>query len=197
MFGRKRQSAESPEAATEPQQPTRLREALRTARIESAERTGVVVELRDAEAARLELLNDALEPVFAEIPDEIDTFDRALSRGDTPRLWIDAVAHVGMGNDKRLYRFVQDTRYGRKVIFESAQVNEMAAAVTRYVAGRLIERERALTMDAPSVLKDLRREAVLARRSRRWRAIKAFAFGLFVGVAMLFVFLWVLASRQI
>ena len=32
--------------------PTRLRDALRQARIEAADRTGVVVELRDAEVAR-------------------------------------------------------------------------------------------------------------------------------------------------
>lgn len=198
MFGRKRQSAEPPEpAAEQQQQPTRLREAIRTARIESAERTGVVVDLRDAEAARLELLNEALAPVFAEIPDDIDMFDNGISRGDTPRLWIDSVAHVAMGHDKRLYRFVQDTRHGRKLIVETPQVNEAAAAVTRYVAGRLIERERALTEDSPSVLQNLRREAVLARRARRGRAIRAFAFGLLVGFAALFLILWALASRQL
>ena len=45
--------------------PTRLRDALRQARIEAADRTGVVVELRDAEVARLEILNEALDPLFA------------------------------------------------------------------------------------------------------------------------------------
>ena len=48
--------------------PTRLRDALRQARIEAADRTGVVVELRDAEVARLEILNEALDPLFAEVP---------------------------------------------------------------------------------------------------------------------------------
>jgi len=83
---------------------------VREARIESAERTGVVVDLRDAELARLELLNEALDPLFSEIPPEIELFDRAISRGDTPRLWIDPIAHVVMGRDKRRYRFIQDTR---------------------------------------------------------------------------------------
>src|SRR6187455_1900858 len=82
--------------ASEPR-PTRLRDALRKARIEAADRTGVVVELRDAEVARLEILNDALDPLFAEVPEQIDLFDRGLSKGDTPRLWIDIVAHVLMG----------------------------------------------------------------------------------------------------
>ena len=87
-----------------------------------AERSGVVVDLRDAELARLELLNEALDPLFNEIPPEIDLFDRGISRGDTPRLWIDVIAHVVMGRDKRRYRFVQDTRYGRKVLAESNDI---------------------------------------------------------------------------
>src|SRR5205085_12682156 len=99
--------------------PTRLRDALRQARIEAADRTGVVVDLRDAEVARLEILNEALDSLFAEIPDHIDIFDRGISQGDTPRLWIDVVAHILMGRDKRTYRFVQDTRYGRIVLSES------------------------------------------------------------------------------
>ena len=81
--------------------PMRLREALRQARIEAADRTGVVVDLRDAEVARLEILNEALDPLFREIPDQIDLFDRGISQGETPRLWLDVVAHVAMGRDKR------------------------------------------------------------------------------------------------
>ena len=102
--------------------PTRLRDALRQARIEAADRTGVVVELRDAEVARLEILNEALDPLFAQVPEQIDLFDRGISQGETPRLWIDVVAHVVMGRDKRIYRFVQDTRFGRIVIAESHDV---------------------------------------------------------------------------
>src|SRR5260370_20724426 len=86
--------------------PPRLRDALRQARIEAADRTGVVVDLRDAEVARLEILNEALDPLFAQIPEQVDLFDRGISQGETPRLWIDVVAHVLMGRDKRIYRFV-------------------------------------------------------------------------------------------
>src|SRR3979411_833343 len=111
----------SPAAASE--RPMRLRDALRQARIEAADRTGGVVDLRDAEAARLEILNEALDPLFAQIPDSVDLFDRGISQGETPRLWIDAVAHVVMGRDKRIYRFVQDSRFGRLVIAESAEVH--------------------------------------------------------------------------
>jgi hypothetical protein len=121
-----------------------LREALRRARIEAADRTGVVVELRDAEVARLEILNDALDPLFAQVPEKVDLFDRGISQGETPRLWIDVVAHILMGRDKRIYRFVQDTRFGRIVLAESHDVPAIVDAVTDYVARRLIEREHAL-----------------------------------------------------
>src|ERR1700753_625875 len=84
--------------------PPRLRDALRKARIEAADRTGVVVDLRDAEVARLEILSEALDPLFGQIPDQVELFDRGISQGDTPRLWIDVVAHIVMGRDKRIYR---------------------------------------------------------------------------------------------
>src|SRR3954469_25122608 len=106
MWGRRSKPVE-----TAPQ-PTALKEAVREARIEAAERSAVVVDLRDAEVARLELLNEALDPVFGELPSGIELFDRGISRGDVPRLWVDVVAHVEMGRDKRQYRFVQETLYG-------------------------------------------------------------------------------------
>jgi hypothetical protein len=194
MWGRKRQAAEvdKPEERPVP----RLRDAVREARIEAAERTGVVVDLRDAELARLELLNDELEPLFKEIPAEVELFDRAVSRGDTPRLWIDAVTHVHMGRDKRQYRLVQDTRYGRRVLEESYELPEIVEAVTKYVARRLVERERALSDDATLVLEDLRREAKFERRRRRWRALKAFVFGIVIGLLALFLALFLLAAQQ-
>ena len=172
MWGRKQPPAE----AEQPGLPQRLKEALRAARVEQAERTGVVVDLHDAEVARLELLNEALDPVFEEVPAEVELFDRGISRGETPRLWIDAIAHVVMVRDKRVYRFVQDTRYGRKVLAESSEIEQIVDAVTRYLAQRLIERERAIADDG----------TILSGRGRRRRrtAVKAFLFGLLVGVAV-------------
>ena len=193
MWGRKsRSSGKDVEEAAEP---NGLKAAVRQARIEAAERTGVVVDLRDAETARLELLNDALESVFAEVPPDIELFDRGISRGDVPRLWVDAIAHVAMGRDKRIYRFVQDTRYGRRVLAESYEIPEIVEAVTKYVARRLVERERALGDDATLVLEELRREAKFERRRRRWRAFKAFMFGIFVGLMAVFLVLFLLAAK--
>jgi len=160
--------------------PIRLRDALRKARIEAADRTGVVVDLRDAEVARLEILNDALEPLFAQIPEQVDLFDRGISQGDTPRLWIDVVAHVVMGRDKRIYRFVQDTRFGRIVISESHDVAALVDAITDYVARRMIEREHAMVATpAP--------EPVVAEKPRR-SGFWTFALGFILGAMVLFGF---------
>ena len=156
---------------------------MREARIEAAERSGVVVDLRDADVARLELLNEALDPLFKNVPGDIELFDRGISRGDIPRLWVDVVAHVEMGRDKRQYRFVQDTRYGRAVLAESYELPVLADAIKRYVARRLVERQRALADDTGrgSAQLGLRHE----RRHRRWQAIRIFVLGVVAGVVTL------------
>jgi len=124
-----------------------LREALRRARAESAERSGVLVELRTAELGRLDLLKEALVPVLAQVPDEIDLFETALLPGDPARLFIDALGFVEMGQDKRTYRFFQDTRYGRRLIAEGDRLGSIVEAITDYVARRMVEREQALASD--------------------------------------------------
>ncbi len=165
----------------------RLSDALRQARIEAADRTGVVVDLRDAEVARLEILSEALDPLFSEIPNSVDLFDRGISRGDPPRLWIDVVAHIVMGRDKRTYRFVQDTRHGRIVLAESNEVPPIVDAVTDYVARRIIEREHALAV--PVEINST--EPVPRRRSRIW----PFVIGALVGAAALFAAAMIAAVR--
>ncbi len=181
MWGRKKAEHE---AAPETSKP--LKDAVREARIEAAEKSGVVVDLRDADVARLELLNEALDPVFAEVPTNVDLIDRGISRGDTPRLWVDVIAHIEMGRDKRQYRFVQDTRFGRAVLAESYEVPEMVQAVTRYVARRLVERERVLADDAPHQRTMPDHITQSEKRRRFFRGLRNFIFGLIVGVAALF-----------
>ena len=194
MWGRKRQIVD--EAVTEEAPAGSLREAVRKTRIELAEKASVVVDLRDAETARLELLNEALDPLFAETPPDIDLFDRGISRGDTPRLWIDAIAHVAMARDKRRYRFVQDTRVGRKVLAESNDIAEIVQAITHYVASRIIEREQALADDGSSQHDRLYRSVRGSRRRLRWRMARAFLFGMILGCFAVFAVLWIVASRM-
>jgi hypothetical protein len=156
-----------------------LRDALHKARIEAADRTGVVVDLRDAEVARLELLNEALDPLFAQVPERVDLFERGISQGETPRLWIDVVAHVLMGRDKRIYRFVQDTRHGRIVLAESHEIPAIVEAVTDYVARRMVEREHALAHPPVPQTEE---------KPRRRRGFWTFALGFVLGALTLFAF---------
>lgn len=96
-----------------------------------------------------------------------------------------------MGRDKRTYRFIKDTRHGRQVILETAQLEEMADRITAYVAHRLLERQRALESDADRQ-GSLPTEAPAtdtAPRGKRfgWGALLAiFVLGLLAGAAALF-----------
>jgi hypothetical protein len=196
MFGRKPNTEAPAKVAAQPPQPTPLQEALHQARVEAAERTGVVVDLRDAEVARLELLNEALDPLFTEIPAGVDLFDRGISRGETPRLWIDAVAHIAMGRDKRGYRFLHDSRSGRHVLAESHEIPDIVQAVTQYIARRLIERQRALAAEPDLLWRAAPGGIEHVRRGRRWRAFGALALGFVIGVLTLFAVALLMAMRS-
>lgn len=119
----------------------RLADAIRDVKNAAADRSDVVVELREASRTRLDLMAAELAPVFAEVPDEIDLFDFTISSGLQPRLWIDAVAHVALARDRRTYLFLKDTRLGRVVLAESPQIKPVADQVTRYIAERMVERQ--------------------------------------------------------
>jgi hypothetical protein len=192
MWGRKRKSDAPATAAP----PSPLTQAMHQARVEAAERTSVVVDLRDAEVARLELLNEALDPLFAEIPPEAELFDRGVSHGDTPRLWIDPVAHIAMGRDKRAYRFLHDTRVGRRVLAESHEITDIVQAVTSYVARRLVERQRALDEDPEFVTRVTRGEAGRQYRRLRWRTFGTLLIGFLIGIVTLIAVALIFASKS-
>lgn len=123
----------------------KLAAAMRDIKNAAADRADVVVELRDGQLARLEMLAEELRQVFADVPADDERFDFAISSGMQPRLWIDAVAHVTMGRDRRTYRFLRDTRVGRVVLAEGTEIAPIAERVTTYIAERLVEREQALS----------------------------------------------------
>lgn len=124
-----------------------LKRVVREVRIAHAERNDVVVELREAEQARLELLAEALEGVFDELPQDHEQLLLGVVPGQPPRFWVDATSFVVMGRDKRQYQFVKDTRLGRTVLADTANVEAIADSVTRYVAERIVEREQAIESD--------------------------------------------------
>jgi hypothetical protein len=123
-----------------------LAASIRQARVENAERADAIAEVRDLEIVRLRALQSALEPVIDQAPQGLDLFDLALTQSEHPRLFLDMIAFVDMAHDKRTYRFFQDTRQGRLLMVESQSADTIVAAVADYVARRLVERERALTV---------------------------------------------------
>jgi hypothetical protein len=180
-----------------------LTDAIRRVRTAEAERSDVVVELRDAEKARLELLADELQSVFSEVPADNETFQFRVAGETPPRLWIDMTAFIAMGRDRRTYRFLKDTRLGRTVILETADTGDMADCVTNYVAERIIERERA--MEGDWLLQRVRRDEPKRNRNARrlieaaaplneshglgW-VVAAFLLGILIGAVVLFGWAW-------
>lgn len=118
--------------------------AVRRARLEEVERSHSAADLRTAAVARLEALGAALAPVFAQTGLHASAFDHGIAPVDPPRLFIDMIAFVDCGHDRKRYRFVQDTRDGPVVLAEDEDVEPIVEAVTMYVARRIVERERAM-----------------------------------------------------
>ena len=181
-----------------------LREAIRKVKFAEVERTDVGIELQESERARLELLCEELTDVFKEVPEDDDQFSFQIVPGNIPRLWIDITSHVAMGRDKRVYRFVKDTRLGRTVILETADLEDMADCITEYIAERVLERERTVEGDWLSKrLREAPREdqaaatpgagaeaAPVPHVRGLWAPFAAFAIGLLVGVVGLIGYAW-------
>ncbi|TIR26909.1 MAG: hypothetical protein E5X34_04545 [Mesorhizobium sp.] len=184
-----------------PIEPSRkLSDAIRDVKNAFADRDDVVVDMREAHRMRLDLLAAELAPVFADVPADMDSFDFAVSSGLQPRLWIDAVSHVAMGRDRRTYRFLKDTRVGRVVLAESTEMKAVADAVTRYVAERVVERQRmmegGMESAAPGLHRHVVQEAEPPIRSGRngWTTFFAglglIAAGALVGLAVSLALFW-------
>ncbi len=142
-----------------------LRDSIRKVRVAEMERTDVVVGLQESEKARLEMLSEELIDVFKEVPEDDDQFSFQIVPGTQPRLWIDMTSHVLMGRDRHSYRFVKETRLGRMVLLETADIDDMADCITEYIAERIIEKERALEGDW--MLNRIRQQDVLSGKGLR------------------------------
>jgi len=101
-----------------------------------------------------------------------------------------------MGRDKHIYRFLHDSRAGRRVLAESREIADIVKAVTDYVARRLVERERALDEDPDFMARVGGREAVRARRRQRRRGLGALALGFVLGLITLTLVAVLLANRM-
>jgi hypothetical protein len=174
----------------------RLSDAIREVKNAGADRDDVVVEIREASRVRLELLAQELKPVFDAVPADNDWFDFAISSGLQPRLWIDAISHVTLGRDRRTYRFLADTRLGRMVLAESPEIKPVADQVTRYIAERMVERQRLVegTVEPVARIAARAKWGSIYRPRHGWRALLHGALlvisGVLVGLAFAAAFFW-------
>ncbi|MFD2054722.1 hypothetical protein ACFSQT_16965 [Mesorhizobium calcicola] len=183
-------------------QSKKLSDAIRDVKNAFADRDDVVVDMREAHRMRLDLLAAELAPVFADVPSDMDNFDFVVSSGLQPRLWIDAVSHVAMGRDRRTYRFLKDTRIGRVVFAESTEMKHVADQVTRYVAERIVERQRMMEGGVEPAVAGMKRADVpeaepplrAMTRSKGWSAFLSglglIAAGALVGLVVSVVLFW-------
>jgi hypothetical protein len=163
-----------------------LREAIRKARVQEAERLDRSADRRDGEIARLELLKAELEAVFAELPKHDDHFNLVLVPSRPARLWIDLFTYAAIDDASGAYLFVRNSESGRRTLFSATNVTDIADRITRYMAQEIVRRERqdsalaesgrvvALTEERPSI-------------TPVGVVIGAFAIGILTGAVGLFV----------
>ncbi len=182
-----------------PKRAGELKRAIREVRMAHAERNDVVIDLKEAEQARLELLAEALEGIFGDIPPDHEQLLLGILPGPRPRFWVDATSFVAMARDKRQYQFMKDTRLGRTTILESASVDAIADAVTRYVAERIVEREQAVESDWLSKAVQSGRGVLGSARGGGESlalifALCGFGLGMIAGMFLLIAYAWFTAG---
>lgn len=182
----------------QPADARRLQAAIRKARIVQAERSDAMADLREADIARLELLAEALEPVIQELPQDNSQFDCKVVESDRPRLWVDMLAYVMMGRDRRTYRFMKSTRTGRQVLYESTRVSDVADHITDYIAHRIIEREKALDAETDTPLGQTKiMKSGNSQSKAAGGGIVPFILGIALGAAVVIGVRWLFISGWI
>jgi hypothetical protein len=170
-----------------------LHEAVRKARVEEAYQLDETADLRDSEIARLELMKAELQSVFAEISND-DRFTLMLVPSRPARLWVDLFTYVAVDDASGVYLFIRNSESGRRTLYSTASVSEMADRITSYMAREIVRRER---LEA-ALIEPLQREERAASPQAPARlgmgvVVSAFIIGLLTGAAGLFAAAWLTA----
>ena len=119
-----------------------LHDAVRKARVEEAYQLDETADRRDSEIARLELLKAELEAVFAEVPANDERFTLMLVPSRPARLWIDLFTYCAIDETSGAYLFIRNSESGRRTLYSTNSVSEMADRITLYMAREIVRRER-------------------------------------------------------
>jgi hypothetical protein len=185
---------ESVKTTARPAASRSLREAIRQARLEEAERLDFSADQRDGELARLEMLMAELEAVFDELPPHDDRFNLVLVPSRPARLWIDLFTYAAIDDASGAYLFVRNSENGRRTLFSSTNIADIADRITRYVAHEIVRRERLDAALAETARVDLVGADPVAAKAPMGVVIAAFGIGLLTGAAGLFVAVWLSVS---
>jgi hypothetical protein len=117
-------------------------QALREARRAEAAHRDALQNVSDAKALRLIDLQERLLQALPENSDILNLVDLRFEPGEEPRLFIDLVTSVSIDEDAHTFRLSQDRDYRRETLLETGKADDMAHHILKYVAHRLIARER-------------------------------------------------------
>jgi hypothetical protein len=125
-------------------------QALKRARLAEAAHLDALLNVKDARSLRLSALRETLLPKLRGHPLAEGFTELAIQAGETPRLWIDLISSVVVEPDSKNLRLEQDRDGRRDTLHETTDLDEMAAVVLKYIAHRVIAREKlAATLPAP------------------------------------------------
>ena len=117
-------------------------EALKSARLAESAQLDALLNVRDARSLRLAALRETLLPHLVGHPFAQGFTELNIQPGETPRLWIDLISSVVVEPDTRNMRLEQERDGRRDVLHETTDVDEMSRVVLKYIAHRVIARER-------------------------------------------------------
>jgi hypothetical protein len=107
------------------------------------------------------------------------------------RLWIDLFTYAAVDDASGAYLFVRNSENGRRTLFSSSNVADIADRITRYIAHEIVRRERVDAALAETARVDLGGES---SKTPIGVVMAAFGIGLLTGAAGLFVAVWLSVS---
>ena len=147
---------------------------------------------RDMAAMRLLAVKQELAPYVEGLPEVRGFIELSLTGGETPRLWLDFISYVILSPDQQHWRLMQDTAEGREVIFETDNLDEMVDFLRKFIAHRVVQRERLLHSDELSARPLAKTVSAGTQQALLWMAWLA---GLATGAFALLA--WLMATGRL
>jgi hypothetical protein len=109
------------------------------------------------------------------------------------RLWIDLFTYVSVEEGTNVYLFMRNSEDGRRTLFRTTNVAEMADRIADYVARQIVQRER---IEEATGRKSVPYQDAAADPKPKFNArvvVMSFIIGMLTGAVGLFAALWLTA----